>query len=693
MQPIVPPPLRDALKVGKLVQRGEMSYVIKEPDKQEYYHFEEAQYQMMALFNGVRDFERLVFEFNRRSDKYEYEVEDVEELYNTCREFQLLKRTKAEQNAALLEKIREERKKKVLQGKGSILFLRFQLVNPNAFFDKIIDSIRFFWHPNVVRLQILFVLSAVLVVLFQGERFADDFNRVYLQTHNDSYGVLWIWVIALCAIAVHECGHGLTCKYYGGEVHEMGFLLLAFQPCLYCNVNDAWLFESKWQKIYVALAGVWVEMLLAAISAYIWLVVDVGNPIGYVAFVLLTIGTATSLLVNLNPLLKFDGYYILTDMLEMQNLRQNSIAWFSYSLKTKILRMDEEAPLSPTTRERQVYLLYGGLVTVYMIAILSFITILGYGLVSAHFGFLANLAFIYLVYFLVRKITGSWGETLVAWAKEVFWSSSQRKQMTIASGFAILLVLIFWSPSVRIQSKGIVEAPTHILYAPENGFVRQVAYDKNRHLTVEAGQPLVVLSSPELLLEKTHLESARNMLQMQQQEASASSEQATGRRLTIERSLIDEQLQEIERKNQSLVLPLPEGQWVVDGLPPQSMLGRYFASGDVVMTLVSPNERFIDVIIDQRDVYLLKVGQPGRIRFTGVGPAIYDATIELISPLAKLEGIEQSLMVRMGIKIEPGMQIPPLGLSGDIMIFADPLPLWRHFLHSIRKILRADLWL
>lgn len=693
MQAIVPPPLRDALRVGKLVQRGEMSYVIKEPDKQEYYHFEEAQYQMMALFNGVRDLERLVFEFNRRSDKYEYDVEDVEELYNTCREFQLLKRTKSEQNAALLERIREERKKKVLQGQGNILFLRFQLVNPNRFFDKIIDHIRFFWHPAVVKFQILFVLSAVLVVLFQGERFGDDFSRVYLQTHDSSFGLLGIWLIALCAIAVHECGHGLTCKYYGGEVHEMGFLLLAFQPCLYCNVNDAWLFENKWQKINVALAGVWVEMLLAAVSAYVWLFVDVGNLLGYICFVLLTIGTATSLLINLNPLLKFDGYYILTDILEMQNLRQNSIAWFSYTLKTKILRMEVEAPLSPTRRERQIYLLYGGLVTLYMIAILSFIAILGYGLVSAHFGFLANLAFIYLVYFLVKKITGSWGETLVTWSKDVFWSSQRRKQFTIAGGIGILMILIFWSPQIRVNSMGVVEAPTHIVYAPESGFVETVAYDDNRQLTGSAAQPLVVMSSPELMLEKAQLESSRNMLQMQQQEASASSETATGRRLMIERGLIDQQLQAVERKTQSLILDKPEGNWIVEGLPPQSMRGRYFASGDTLLTLVSEKERFIDVIVDQRDVYLLKIGDSGRIRFTGVGPRVFDANIVMISPLAKLEGAEQTLMVRMGIVLEPDMPVPPLGLSGDIKIFGEPTPLWRHFLHSIRKILRADLWL
>lgn len=693
MSEIVPPPLRDDLKIGKLVQQGELSYVIKEPDKQEYYHFTEAQYQIMTMFNGTRDLNRLMEMFNQFSGEFEYDIEGLSELYESCREFQLLTRSKQEQNAALLEKIREERKKKLLQGQGSVLFLRFQLVDPNKFFDRIMPKIRFLWHPKVVKAQAVFLVLAFIAVLFQGERFFDDFNRVYLSAHMGGLGILSIWIVALCAIAVHECGHGLTCKYFGGDVHEMGFLLLAFQPCLYCNVNDAWLFESKWQKIYVALAGVWVELLLAGISAFVWVVVDVGNPIGFVAFVLLTIGTFTSLMVNLNPLLKFDGYYILTDMLEMQNLRQNAIAWFSYTLKTKVLRLEEEAPLTPSRRERRIYLIYGALVTVYMIAILSFIAILGYGLVSAHFGFMANLVFIYLVFFLVRKITGSWGETLIHWTKTVFWSTPRRKQVTVGGLVGMLLLLIFWQPRIRIHSNGIVEAPTHIVYAPENGFVSYIGYDNSRHLTGEPNQPFAILSSPELKLAQFEIENAQNLLQMQYQEASATSERTTTRRLQIEGALLDEKMSSLVAQNASLQIPRPQGDWIVDGIPPQSIQGRYFPAGEPIATLVSKRQRYVEVIVDQRDIYLLDIGNEGLIRFVGVGPAIYDAKVQMISPVAKLEGIEQSLTVRMGIELGPDSQIPPLGLSGDILIFGEHTPLWRHFFHTIRKVLRADLWL
>jgi len=157
--------------------------------------------------------------------------------------------------------------------------------------------------------------------------------------------------------------------------------------------------------------------------------------------------------------------------------------------------------------------------------------------------------------------------------------------------------------------------------------------------------------------------------------------------------LLDEKISALALKNESLNIRMPTGSWMVEGLPPNLIVGRHFASGDPIVTLVSTRQRFIDVIVDQRDMYLLTEGNKGRIRFAGVGPAIYDSVIDSISPMAKLEGIEQSFVVRMSIFAPEGLQVPPLGLSGEVLIFGKRIPLGLHFVHMVRKILRADLWL
>lgn len=688
---MIPAPLRDEVKVRRFVQQGDVSFVVKEPDKQEYYRFSIPQMELIRLFDGVHDLTAIVERFNRESQRYEYDTETAESVYHACKDYQILKRSKQEENVALLERIRDERKKSLLQAKGSILMMRFQLVNPNKWFDSIIDSIRFMWSPRALQFQAGFIVLAMLVILFNAERFAQDFTQVYLQTQIS--GVFYIWIIALCAIALHECGHGLTCKYYGGDVHEMGFLLLCFQPCLYCNVNDAWLFENKTHKIQVALAGVWVELLLAATATLIWLLVDIYNPVGYIAFVLMTIGTASSLLINLNPLLKFDGYYILTDWLEMQNLRQNALAWFSWNLKTKLFRSDEEKPFNPTPREKRVYWIYGTSVVFYMTLMLSFIGWLGYQFVYAQFGFIAILGFLYLVFRLLKSITGNWMMTLVQWCKHYVWQDKKSKVRTLLFMFVFVVISVWWQPRLTLYSEGIVEAPTHIVYSPANALVEQINYTEQRQLTQAVGEPLLVMTSPELLIQKQDLVARRAELEGQKVAAMLENESSTQARLAIELTLITEKLQSVDQKLRDLTIAIPQGQWQVEGLSPELLQGRYFTEQQEVLKLLSENSRYFDAIVDQRDVSYLSPGHKAKVRLNAQLSRVFNAEVQVISALAKSAGVEQKVLVRMRITDWQSEDYLPVGVSGEAKIYGENLPLWQHFMFKIRKFFRADLWL
>lgn len=688
---VIPAPLREEVKVRRFVQQGDVSFVVKEPDKQEYYRFSVPQMELIKLFDGVHDLTAIVQKFNNTSELYEYDMEAAESVYHACKDYQILKRTRQEENVALLERIRDERKKSLIQAKGSILMMRFQLVNPNKWFDQIIDSIRFMWSPKALKLQAGFICLAFITILFNTDRFAQDFTQVYLQTQVS--GVIYIWLIALCAIALHECGHGLTCKYYGGDVHEMGFLLLAFQPCLYCNVNDAWLFENKTHKIQVALAGVWVELLLAALATMVWLLVDVYNPVGYIAFVLMTIGTASSLLVNLNPLLKFDGYYILTDWLEMQNLRQNSLAWFSWNLKTKLFNSTEDKPLNPTPREKRIYWTYGVLVVVYMTMMLSFIAWIGYQFVYAQFGFLAIIGFIYLVYRLLSAITGNWISTMLNWFKTTLWSDKTSKIRTVSVTVALGLLAILWHPRLVLKSEGTIEARQFIVYSPASAFVQTANFTEDRAINSAADEPFLLLESPELDLAKLDLTAKQAELRGKKVAAMLENESSQQANLAIELALVEEKIQSINTKLQNLSVYLPPGDWMVEGLAPDLIQGRFFAEQQEIMRLNSNQERYFDAIVDQRDVSYLNVGDEAMIRLTAQLSDVYTAEVKVITSLAKSAGVEQKVLVRMQIQNWNNDALLPPGISGIAKIYGENLPLWQHFTFNIRKFFRADLWL
>ncbi|MBE1301283.1 MAG: hypothetical protein GJ680_15435 [Alteromonadaceae bacterium] len=687
-----PAPLREDVKVRKLVQQGQVSYVLKEPDKQEYYRFTVPQYQLIRLFDGIHDLTAIVNKFNETSDEYEYDVDAAQAVFNACRDYQVLQRTKQEENVALLERIREERKKSLIQAKGSVLMMRFKLVDPNKWFDHIIDSIRFVWSPRAIKFQTMFILFAFFLIAWNGQRFAQDFTQVYLQTQLS--GVIYIWIIALVAIALHECGHGLTCKYYGGDVHEMGFLLLAFQPCLYCNVNDAWLFENKNHKIQVALAGVWVELLVAALATLVWLAVDVHNPVGYIAFVLMTIGTASSLLVNLNPLLKFDGYYILTDWLEMQNLRQNSLAWFSWNLKTKLFGAEDEKPFEPSEREKRVYWIYGTAVAVYMTLFLSFIGWLGYQFVYAQFGFLAIIGFLYVVFIFVRSITGNWISTLLNWFKTRLWSTKATKIRTGVISLFATAVMVFWQPKLTLVAEGTVESTSHVLYSPANAFVESVAYDTDRKISVDSVNSVFLqMHSPELIMQISDLQASQQALEGRKVSAILEDESAEVARTSIELNLIKEQLDNALAKAALLKLTLPEGFWSVDGLPPDLLKGRFFSEQQEVLTLISEQERFFDAIVDQRDVAYLSVGDNALVRLNAGMSNVYDAEVISKSAIAMSSGVEQKVLVRLLLKGWQDDPYLPVGLGGEAKLYGETLPLWQHLTFKLRKFFRADLWL
>ncbi len=137
---------------------------------------------------------------------------------------------------------------------------------------------------------------------------------------------LMYFVPLILSLSIHEFAHAVTCKHFGGQVHEMGFMLIYFQPAFYCNVSDAWLFPLKRQRLWVSFAGAYAEMVVAAIAAFVWIFASAGSWAHFVSLlVVFTSGLKT--LFNLNPLIKLDGYYLLSDALSVPNLRQRSLGY------------------------------------------------------------------------------------------------------------------------------------------------------------------------------------------------------------------------------------------------------------------------------------------------------------------------------------------------------------------------------
>ena len=151
--------------------------------------------------------------------------------------------------------------------------------------------------------------------------------------------IMSFWVCLAGVKIIHEFGHGLTAKHFGGEVHEMGILFLVLTPALYCDVTDSWLLPNKWKRIWISAAGIYVECFLASIATFVWWYSTPGL-LNSLAMATMFICSVNTIMFNANPLLRYDGYYVMADWLEIPNLRIKSTQFFAYLIQEKVLGLE-----------------------------------------------------------------------------------------------------------------------------------------------------------------------------------------------------------------------------------------------------------------------------------------------------------------------------------------------------------------
>jgi len=137
-------------------------------------------------------------------------------------------------------------------------------------------------------------------------------------------GLFFLWIVTFAVTTAHEFSHGLTCCHFGGKVKEVGFMLIYFQPAFYCDVSDSWMFPSRRQRMWVTFAGGYFQLVIWGVSTMIWRITDSNTAINDVVLVVIVF-SGFQTLINFNPLIKLDGYYILSDYLEIPNLRAKAM--------------------------------------------------------------------------------------------------------------------------------------------------------------------------------------------------------------------------------------------------------------------------------------------------------------------------------------------------------------------------------
>ena len=489
------PKLREDLKISEQQVSGKASYVIKDPDTLTYNRYGPTEYELLTLCDGTRTPAEVAQEMSERHPESPLDESSVLDFLDTV-EANLWVRTIGEKNLAVLERIRDERKGRAKE--SSLLYIQFKAWEPN----KTLEWLDRYFGWMYTR---TFAIGSIVAFFVAASLWADDWVRIQQDTEalysfagKSSYDIWAMWIILFVVGGIHELGHGLTCKHFGGDVHQMGFLLIYFTPAFFTDTTDIVLFDRAGRRQWVLFAGIWIELVICGIAALVWRFTAPGSFTSDFAYKAMLFSGIQGALLNLNPLIKADGYYALSQFLQIDNLREDSFAFLRAWFRKCILREDLDLPAA-TRRHRRIYTAFGISAIAYSVCLIVLVVLFVNNVFVSKFGGWGYVLTAVVIYLFARKGVKTALPQVRAWLREkreeyMAWKMT-RAQQAGALGIALLL-LIPPAPS-RVASDFRLEAgrDAHVR-AEVSGALRQVFVRQGDH--VETGQTLAVLENPEL---------------------------------------------------------------------------------------------------------------------------------------------------------------------------------------------------
>jgi len=482
------PRIRSHAKIHRHQYRGETWYVLQDLASGRVHRFSPASYLVLGLMDGCRTIQQIWDTALAGLGDDAPTQDEMIQLLGQLHSADILQCDVAPDIAELFQRHERQRRSKLIGQLLSPLWWRFPLLDPERLLGRLLPWARPFFGIGGAFLWASVVgVALVLVGVYWADLTSNFLDRV-LSARN----LLVLWLLLPALKALHEVGHGLATKAFGGEVHDMGVMLLIVSPLPYVDASSASAFPSKWQRIVVGAAGMLVELFLAALALFVWLAAEPG-VLRTVAYNTILVAGISTVLFNANPLLRYDGYYMLSDFLEIPNLYTRSRSYLAY-LCERYLFGHQEAETPPASRsERTWFVVYAVSAFAYRL------------LVIAGIAFFLLYKFFYLGVAATVALVAAW-IGVPTWKAIGFVLRNPRlhrvrgRALGVSLGLAGLVVALvgFLPVPSRTAAEGVVWVPEEALVrAGASGFVeRMVARPGSR---VRPGDVLLECADPSLL--------------------------------------------------------------------------------------------------------------------------------------------------------------------------------------------------
>lgn len=344
--------------------RAKRSYVLQNHATGQFKRLTPQAYLLVGLMDGHRTIESI---WQLASERLKEELpthEEVVQLVGDLYRGNIIKMDHLGDAAESLRFGEEQKRKKFLGKLRSPLSVQIPLLDPNDFLNRNQNSVAFFFTRSFAVIWLCMVCLLAVFAWRHWSGLTDNISDQILAADN----IFLMWLIYPVIKILHELGHAFAVKRYGGQVHEVGIMLLVFFPMPYVDASASTSFANKYQRMLVDSAGMLVELFIAAIAMIVWLSAEDGLVKSF-AYNILFIAGVSTLLFNGNPLLRFDGYYLLADWLEMPNLSQNANKYWGYLSKRYLFGLRKLQSPAESSTEAFIFALYGAASFMYRIFI------------------------------------------------------------------------------------------------------------------------------------------------------------------------------------------------------------------------------------------------------------------------------------------------------------------------------------
>ena len=655
------PAIRQHIRFHRYHYRGQLWYVQQNNVTGQYSRMTPVAYHVASMMNGRRTVQTL---WEQAIERYGDEGPTQEELIRLLSQLYAADALVCNIPPDTQEVFARQKNLEKSQWKQKFLnplAMRFPFWDPESFLNKTYAYVRPLWSWFGLALWCAVVITAVVLAAQNWSALTEDVVDRILSTNN----LLYLWLSYPLIKLFHELGHAYSVKRWGGEVHEIGIMLLVLMPVPYVDASAASAFREKWKRVLVGLSGIFVEVFIAAIALFIWLNVGAG-VIRAMAFNVIFLASISTVLFNGNPLLRYDGYYALADLLEMPNLANRGMKYVGYLInRYGFGAKDLTSPPVFSSGERFWLVSYTLASFCYRILI-----------------YCAIFLFITQKFFFIGILLGIWGGMfmavvpLVKKAHYIFFGQVLQRHRTraiLVTGtiLAICIGLIFLAPFPSFtKAEGVIwVSEESMVRAESDGFVREIVATPGSY--VKTGELLIVCEDPELSAElKIHIARLKELTA--RYDASFSSNRVQALILQEE---IDNEKQKLDRALERMakleIYSPGSGVFVI----PRAMdlPGRYVAQGSLLGYMLKNGKPTIRVVVGQDVVNLV------RSRNQGVAIRMADC-IEMEIPAVirkEVPGAAEKL------------PSPVLGMLGGGDVVVDPMD--QSGLKSYEKLFQFDI--